>query len=55
MPEAPIVEVEGFLRKIIALAESPAHDKNKRDQIKRLAEKSLERLPLIAQPVVQSE
>lgn len=53
--EAPIVVAEGYLRKIITLAESPAHDANKREQIKRLSEKTLELLPQIAAPVVTSE
>lgn len=41
MPDDQKAAAEQQLRKIITLAESPAHDVNKREQIKRLAEKTL--------------
>lgn len=54
MAEAPITAAEGYLRKIMKLAESPAHDANKREQIGRLAQKTLDLLPQIATPVIET-
>lgn len=39
---SPSSQAEEYLRKIIKLAASPAHDENKRDQIERLAQKTLD-------------
>lgn len=49
--QSPAEMVEHYLRKIISLSgDAAVHDKNKADQINRLATKSLALLPSLSSP-----